>query len=183
MRHLTTRTNRSVPEARPRRWAILLLALMVASALGSMSFAAPAGAATTATVSGVVRFSGTNTPVPNAHVSLREVGLVGVTDANGAYSIPNVPLGDDTVDIAVPCRFGLITSTGPINGNTTVDFDSTFSPIVDGFGHVCKTTNFALIGDQATLPLTGDDASVPVNLPFAFPFYGSTKTSMKVSTN
>ncbi|OVE74834.1 hypothetical protein BVX97_06125, partial [bacterium E08(2017)] len=31
--------------------------------------------------------------------------------------------------------------------------------------------------------LTGDDASVTLNLPFAFPFYGSDKTSIEISSN
>jgi len=75
---------------------------------------------------------------------------------------------------------GLVTVDGAETSNRT--FENRFNS--DSFGHTCKPgAGFAVLDDQNVLPLSGDDESVSVPLPFGFPFYGITKTSVNVSTN
>jgi hypothetical protein len=62
-----------------------------------------------------------------------------------------------------------------VDGDETLDF--TLSQRHDNFGYSCQPTDFGFVDANTVLPLSGDDASVAVTLPFEFTLYGATYTS------
>ena len=137
-------------------------------------------------MTGVVK-TRTGKVIPFAHVKVDDRdGTVrtAVANANGAYSISNVPFGSYQIAANGVCRTGGIT-TIEVDGAEIENFGFLEDALrFDRADHVCRAgASFALIDDQNVLPLTGDDQATTLNLPFAFPFYGKAKTSMQVSTN
>ena len=177
--HIPTSTGRS-PRRRRLRAAILLPALALYAVLGLLA-AAPASAADTGSVSGTVR-TDAGIPIPNAYVSLREIGRSALTGADGTYAVTGVPLGTYTVDTTAPCRIPTV-ATVAIGGAETQDQQVPRALAFDTVGHACRPASFGFVPDHLILPVTGDEASTTVALPFAFPFYGSSKTSVTVSSD
>jgi subtilisin family serine protease len=132
------------------------------------------------TLSGTV-FDNSNQPVENATVSIIGTTLTALSDANGFYSIPNVPQG--TYDVRAVA--GLCTNEQILNvsivADTTLDFNLTLR--TDSFGYYCQIVTPAYIEATTLIPLTGDDVSAQVPLPFPFSFYGQTYNAAFVSTN
>jgi hypothetical protein len=53
----------------------------------------------------------------------------------------------------------------------------------DIIGHLCSVRSTTFAAANTVLPLTGDDATAAIDLPFAFPFYGDSYNSVWVDTN
>ena len=68
-----------------------------------------------------------------------------------------------------------------VDGDEVLDF--VLNQRKDGYGHFCQLVPTQFIEAGTVLPLTGDDASVTVPLPFPFTFYGQTYESVGVTTN
>jgi hypothetical protein len=178
-------TSTSPHGAAGRRRRPLRLVPLLAAAFGVTALAwsaSPASAAGTGSISGTVR-NNAGVAVPGTHVVITELGRQAVTGADGTYSLTNVPFGTYDVRISNVCKnslSALVTVDGAETSNRT--FENRFNS--DSFGHTCRPgAGFALLDDQNVLPLSGDDESVSVPLPFGFPFYGITKTAVNVSTN
>ena len=162
-----------------RRLAAALLAgLLLVPVLRTA--AADAGGGDTGghlTLSGVVRAKD-GRGIPNAVVDLDTTG--GTTDATGHYVASGVPDGVQGITIDATC-FARKTTSLTFTGNLTKDF--TLDRNHDAFGHTCFERPAAAPTPTDVVPLTGDDASLTVPLPFAFPFYGTPQQQAIVSTN
>ncbi len=111
-----------------------------------------------------------NTPIPPA-----------TTDASGLYSFPSVPIGAyDVRAEAGHCNIPQ-NQTLVVDGDETLDF--TLPQRSDSFGYLCRDMAASYIEAGNVLPLTGDDASLPVALPFPFKFYGVSYNTAFVCTN
>jgi subtilisin family serine protease len=133
------------------------------------------------TVSGHVR------DADGAAVSGATVEILGTpippatTDAQGAYSFASVPAGEYDIRASAGGCNDPQTQHLVVDGNETLDF--TLPRRSDSFGYFCQIQPFSFIDANTVLPLTGDDASTAVTLPFPFTFYGQTHTTAHVSTN
>jgi hypothetical protein len=169
------------PSLRRLRALLLMPVAVFIVAFSVAGTPSPANAASTGTVSGVVRVAD-GTPVKRAVVVI--AGLTGITDATGAYSIANVPFGGHPATVTATCRAGK--GFIGVDGNEKFDLFLNEALSFDDFGHVCHPfgTNFAQDPLVSTkLALVGDDESQHVTLPFSVPFYGSFKSLIDVSTN
>ena len=120
-------------------------------------------------------------------LALATVTIVGTTippattDANGAYSFPAVPNGSYTI---MATYGGCATSSSQskvVNGPETLNFILT--RVTDTYGHRCSLATTTWVPGTTLLPLTGDDNSAVVTLPFSFSFYGTSYGTANVSTN
>ncbi len=138
--------------------------------------------APTYTVSGMVR-DDTGNPVPNATVSILGTPLAPVvTGANGAFTFSNVPQGSYEMSAEAGRCAAPAMQTVMVTGNQTVLFE--LVQRVDAFGYRCRVnSNPAFVSGLRRLQLAGDDSSVGITLPFAFPFYGASYTQAAISTN
>jgi Zn-dependent metalloprotease/subtilisin family serine protease len=102
------------------------------------------------------------------------------TDANGAYRFPDVGPGPYNM---WPVGLCMSNSYASLNVDGDLVADEVFPRQQDAFGHKCYVDS--VNSDRATtaLNLTGDDSIAQVNLPFPISFYGTTYTSVYVSTN
>jgi hypothetical protein len=135
------------------------------------------------TVSGRVTDSGGN-PVAGVRVGIYALQRPFVqTNANGDYTIANVPHADGPYDVQLlaPCRKDQEKRI-LVNGPETVNFTIPSGADVGG-GYRCSISNQPYLETTTVVPLTGDDASAPVILPFSFPFSGSSFGTAYVSTN
>jgi subtilisin family serine protease len=196
--HLTGPNERSTATGGDGSWSLVLTAgtydLTVSHfgfATGTTSVEVTDGGTTTqdlaltplepATVSGHVR-DDRGAPLAHATVTVLNTPLPPVTtDASGAYTIPDVPVGSYTVEAEagrclVPQQQPLV-----VDGDETLDF--TLAGRSDGFGYTCRPSDFDFVDAGTVLNLTGDDASVAIDLPFPFTFYGTTYSTAFVSTN
>ncbi|MEO3741901.1 PQQ-dependent sugar dehydrogenase [Plantactinospora sp. B5E13] len=75
--------------------------------------------------------------------------------------------------------------TAPATARTyTATYDGVAGTCGDSYGYTCTTAPnrpFFFVDD--VLPLTGDNATVPVDLPFPVPYYGQTHTRVWVDSN
>jgi Subtilase family/Malectin domain/Carboxypeptidase regulatory-like domain len=110
------------------------------------------------------------TPIPPA-----------TTDADGRYSFASVPEGTYEVTARLNGCYESQTQALVVDGDEVLDF--VLPQRSDAFGYTCTATGFEFVDATNALPLSGDDASVPVTLPFPFTFYGTTYTSANVTTN
>jgi subtilisin family serine protease len=132
-------------------------------------------------VSGTVEDTGGN-PVANGTVTILNTPIPpATTDANGNYSFPSVPEG--TYDVRAEggrCN-EMQTQSLTVDGDEVLNF--TLPRRHDAFGYFCTLPAFSWVEGTTTLPLTGDDASTQVTLPFTFTFYGQSYSSAHVATN
>ena len=68
-----------------------------------------------------------------------------------------------------------------MNGDETLDF--ALPQRSDSFGYFCVVQDANYIEANTVVPLTGDDDSAQVSLPFPFTFYGQTHNTAFVTTN
>ena len=116
-----------------------------------------------------------NAPVAGAAVTLTG-GATGATGADGRFSIP-----------------GVSTIQGPIIANVTATVDGNeltgaSSPLAPVRGGTTNVGDVALIAarwesNYGTCWSSSDDTYTSVTLPFAFPFYGTSRTTAFVGTN
>lgn len=132
-------------------------------------------------VSGQVTDSG-GAPIANATVSILNTPIPpATTDANGNYSLPSVPEGTYRVRAeAGRCNDGQ-TQQLVVDGDETLNF--ALPRRQDSFGYFCVVQDANYIEANTVVPLSGDDASATVALPFPFTFYGQTHSTAFVTTN
>jgi protocatechuate 3,4-dioxygenase beta subunit len=131
-------------------------------------------------LSGVIR-DGSGAPLARARVALLNTPLTALTNANGAYSFPSVPIGSyelrgETGGCTAP-------ATVPVQVDSRRSLDLTLEKRTDGFAYSCRLDDVPFIEAGNVLPLSGNDGTASVALPFEFPFYGESHASVNVSTN
>jgi hypothetical protein len=133
-------------------------------------------------VSGHVRNAG-NEPVANATVSLAgtQSPLTATTDVNGFYSFEDIVRGTYTATASGGGCDAPHVQQVEVHRPTTLDF--TLQRRTDAFGYSCELEAASFTEAANVLPLTGDDASVAVPLPFPFRFYGTEYNTAFVTTN
>jgi hypothetical protein len=132
-------------------------------------------------VSGHVR-DGDGNPLAGATVTIEGTPLPPATAAaDGSYSFASVPEGTYQVTARLNGCYESQTQELVVDGDETLGF--TLPQRHDNFGYSCQAAGFEFVDANTVLPLSGDDASVPVTLPFDFTFYGTTYTSANVATN
>jgi hypothetical protein len=105
------------------------------------------------------------------------------TARDGTYTVPSVPhaSGPYQVQLLAPCQRD---QSRPVivNGSEVVNFTV---PASDerGVGLACHRGFFRYVEATNVLPLTGDDQSTAVALPFSFSFSGQSFSTVFVSTN
>jgi subtilisin family serine protease len=121
-------------------------------------------------------------PLANATVTILGTPIPPeTTDASGAYSFASVPEGEYDVRATAGRCNDPQTQHLVVDGPETLDF--VLPQRSDSFGYFCQVDSFSWIDANTVLPLSGDDASTQVSLPFAFTFYGQTYNTAHVSTN
>ena len=102
-----------------------------------------------------------------------------VTGGDGEFGFGQVPAGTYTV------LTGASQCAGPGSLEVTVAWDKMVTvAAADRTGdYTCSRVAHAFPATGTVLPLTGDDATTAVPLPFAFPFYGKFYDTAYVSTN
>jgi subtilisin family serine protease len=132
-------------------------------------------------VSGTVTDSDGN-PIANGTVTILNTPIPpATTDAAGNYSFPSVPEGTYEVRAEGGRCNEMQTQSLTVDGDEDLDF--TLPRRHDAFGYFCTLPAFSWVEGTTTLPLTGDDASTQVTLPFTFTFYGQSYGSAHVATN
>ena len=132
-------------------------------------------------VSGVVRDTG---GVPAAGITLRllRTPLAAVTTGtDGAYRFDGVPADGYTLSFGEGRCLAAGTKQVTVDGDEIVDVDP--SARVDTYGYHCHQAVTPYVAGTSVLPLTGDDESLEIALPFTMPFYGATYTKAWVGTN
>lgn len=130
-------------------------------------------------VSGVVTTAGT--PEAGAEVAATGTPVKTVTDAAGRYRL-TLPHGTYTLAVTPRSRCSTAT-TVPVTvaGDLVKDVDLPLRG--DGFGYTCAVGAQPYVAGTEKLALTGDDEATQVQLPFAFPFYGSVQSKGWITTN
>lgn len=105
------------------------------------------------------------------------------TDAYGFYDFPDVVPGNYIVRATVDGRCGSAGSQPKSVDETGPELRITLYRIKDEANYLCTVRTATFATGSAVLPLTGDDASTKVTLPFAFPFYGGAFQDLCVDTN
>lgn len=132
-------------------------------------------------VSGHVLDPGGN-PVQNARMTIVGTSIPAqATDANGFYRFPSVPEGQYDIRAEGGRCTGVQTQRLVVDGNKNVNF--LLSRRTDSAGYFCETPAPNYVEADTILPLSGDDSSTQVNLPFSFTYYGQTYQRTWVSTN
>ncbi|MFG1702044.1 S8 family serine peptidase [Nonomuraea sp. M3C6] len=131
------------------------------------------------TVSGTVTTVGL--PEAGATVTATGTPASAITDAEGHYRL-ELPHKD--YDLKVTAS-SLCTqdATVPVSVTGDLTMDIELPSNIDAFGHTCRSGAEAYVEGTTLEPLTSDDESQTITLPFAFPFYGKTYTTGIVSTN
>lgn len=133
------------------------------------------------TVSGLVTIGAGGPPVPGATVTLASQIAPVTTGADGRYTIADVPEGTYTLAVSIGGCAAPFSREVVVDGNETVD--AALAQKADGYGYVCSVgTGTPLAGTELTT-LTGDEKSLPIDLPWKFPFYGNTYNKAFISTN
>lgn len=133
------------------------------------------------TVSGTVTLESTGAPVADATVSIALQVPSVTTGADGRYSIADVPEGSYTLTVtAGGCA-------APFSQQVTVDGDETVDAVLvgraDDYGYTCTVGTGSYLQGTTRTTLSGDDAALGVDLPWAFPFYGESYSRAFISTN
>jgi subtilisin family serine protease len=132
-------------------------------------------------VSGVVRDNLGN-PVANASVTILNTPITpATTSSSGAYSFASVPEGQYDVRSEGGRCTDPQTQQLVVNGNETLNFS--LPRRSDGFGYFCGLVTPSYIEAAEVVPLSGDDSTTQVSMPFPFPFYGKLYSTAYLSIN
>ncbi|MEN3613066.1 PQQ-dependent sugar dehydrogenase [Plantactinospora sp. ZYX-F-223] len=95
----------------------------------------------------------------------------------GAYTFQNWSDGGAATHV--------ITAPATTTATYTANYDGAPGSCADGFGYACTTHSFRayLPAGPTELPLTGDNDTASVMLPFPFPYYGQTHSRAWVDVN
>jgi hypothetical protein len=120
-------------------------------------------------------------PVAGARVRLLGTTVPPATsDATGAYAFGALAQGTYRLRADDGCSLGEHSVT--VSGSVASDVGFNTAKR-DQAGYTCTRGVADPLPAGNVLPLTGDDVSLAVPLPFAFPFYGATYQTVTVSTN
>ena len=121
-------------------------------------------------------------PVAFATVTIDGTPILPIATAwDGSYVFPFVAHGEYDVTVDFGKWLQPVTKHVVIDADTTLDF--VLPPKTDSFGYSVQPTWPQYVDAQTVLPLTGDDSLSRVELPFAFPFYGTSYRQATISTN
>jgi subtilisin family serine protease len=121
-------------------------------------------------------------PVANATVTIVGTPIAAVrSNATGGYSFASVPEGEYDVRAEAGGCTTAQSQHVVLDGPKTLNF--ALAQRSDSFGYFCRIENFNYIEASNVLPVSGDDASVRVELPFTFNFYGQDYSAAYVATN
>jgi subtilisin family serine protease len=104
-----------------------------------------------------------------------------VSDALGHYAFADVPEGDYQLGVSGEPCFEPKAVPVALHSSQTVALG--LDPKRDGFGYECRQVAFAPAPAASLLPLSGDDESLLLELPFPFPFYGRVYSRAQITTN
>ncbi|WP_154795410.1 S8 family serine peptidase [Occultella kanbiaonis] len=139
-------------------------------------------AAASFAVSGTVTNEADGAPVAGATVAFTGAPIEPVTTgADGTYAVADVPAGTYTVTITGDRCSAPFSTELVVDGDETLD--AALVGLQDDYGYFCSVGTDGYRQGDTLLALTGDDAAVAVELPFAFPFYGGSYSTAYVSTN
>ena len=141
-------------------------------------------AAPSRSVSGTVR-DPLALPLANATVTIEGVPIAPTTtNGSGAYSFPSVPEGAYSVRADPPNRcLTPQTRSLTVGAANVTGFDFGLAAKQDSFGYRCRLEATAFVNATDPLALSGDDVAASVALPFSFSFYGTSYSSVWVTTN
>jgi subtilisin family serine protease len=132
-------------------------------------------------VSGFVRDTAGNA-IAGATVSIAGTPIPPATSAaDGSYAFASVPNGTYQVTASAGQCTGSQTLPLTVDGPETLNFS--LPARSDSFGYTCTIQAGGYVQGTTAVPLTGDDVSATVALPFTFPFYGASYSQAFVSTN
>jgi subtilisin family serine protease len=133
-------------------------------------------------VSGIVRDANGNV-INGATVTIQGTPIPPVTtDSSGAYSFASVPVGSYEVAADAGGCNDMRTQALVVDGDEALDF--VLPALSDAFGHTCSILRSAqYVNARTVLPLTGDDETQLVTLPFPFRYYGQTYQGLSIATN
>jgi hypothetical protein len=145
----------------------------------SVTFTVTAGPRVTGVVRGV-----DGNPVAGAAVSLQPGGQTTTTSADGSYALTPPAAGHYTLAAVSGTNCGASASTDlDITAAVTANLALRLN-VVDAYGYTCNgRASGAYTPASTLLSLSGDNAVVPVALPFPLPYYGKSVTSLWVDTN
>ncbi|MCW6007921.1 carboxypeptidase regulatory-like domain-containing protein [Micromonospora sp. CPCC 205371] len=122
--------------------------------------------------------------VPAAGITLRllRTPLAAVTTGiDGTYRFDGVPAGTYPLSFSAGRCLTAGSRQITVDGDEAIDLRP--SARVDAAGYHCHGVTTPFVGGTTVLPLTGDDASLEIALPFEVPFYGGRYTKAWVATN
>jgi subtilisin family serine protease len=121
-------------------------------------------------------------PVAFATVTVDGTPILPIASAwDGSYVFPFVAHGEYDVTVDFGKWLQPVTKHVVISADTTLDF--VLPPKVDSYGYTVQPTWPQYVDAQTVLPLNGDDSNTKIELPFAFPYYGTTYRQATISTN
>ncbi|MFF1307822.1 carboxypeptidase regulatory-like domain-containing protein [Streptomyces sp. NPDC058307] len=103
------------------------------------------------------------------------------TGTDGTYRIAALPPGELTVTVQADGCHETGIRTEAVDGEEQLDFQ--LGQRKDGGGYTCTTSTGTALPVTTKLALTGDEEAAEVQLPFSFPFYGTTQNQATISTN
>ncbi|MDQ0764048.1 hypothetical protein QFZ22_003476 [Streptomyces canus] len=95
------------------------------------------------------------------------------TGTDGTYRIAALPPGELTVTVQADGCHETGIRTEAVDGEEQLDFQ--LGQRKDGGGYTCTTSTGTALPVTTKLALTGDEEAAEVQLPFSFPFYGTTQ--------
>ncbi|GIF71228.1 PQQ-dependent sugar dehydrogenase [Asanoa siamensis] len=144
-------------------------------------------APTTGTVRGTVTNAGTGAPIVGASVTLAPGGGSTVTASGGGYQFGAVPPGTYTVTATSSGQSAskqvTVTAGGTATANLAIGGGDPPNPPTGGYTKTTQQRAYVPATGGSTVPITGDDATAALTLPFPIPFYGQARTQAWVSTN
>ncbi|MFC3739272.1 carboxypeptidase regulatory-like domain-containing protein [Paractinoplanes deccanensis] len=121
--------------------------------------------------------------VAGATVTLRPGGRTTTTDADGMYEFTDLTPGTYTVVASAGGRCGLGANQQRNVSTQGLTLELVLVRTSSSLGHVCAERTATFATGTTVLPLTGDNAVITMELPFAFPYYETAYRSAWVDTN
>jgi protocatechuate 3,4-dioxygenase beta subunit len=136
-----------------------------------------------APLSGTVLDLSTSQLVTGATVRLQPGGRQVTTDADGVFTFGSVNPGNYTVTATFNGRCGMAGSQPFEIDGQGLTLQLYLQRAADIQGHTCTERTATFPTGSTVLPLTGDDAVTSIDLPYFFPYYGTSYRKVWVDTN
>lgn len=131
-------------------------------------------------ISGTVTTGGE--PLAGATVVVEDAPLPAVTTGtDGSYTIPDVPVDTYSVTAELPHCTTPVSTDVPVEGPVTHDFD--LEQVTDEFGYTCLVEAADYTEVDNPVDLSGDEATVSLDLPFPVTLYGVGYSRVHLGTN